>query len=46
MKRDKFEKRVRVLEEQRRRDRKRLLEIAKHAKKITNITSQIKEVVE
>lgn len=40
--RDKKEKRIRVLEEQRRRDRKRLAEVGQHAKKIYNITSQIK----
>ncbi len=44
-KKTKLELRVRVLDEQRRRDRKRLLEVAKYAKKIYNITSQIKEVM-
>ena len=38
----KEEKRIRVLEEQRRRDRQRLLKIKDLSKKMYNVTSQIK----
>ena len=42
----KLNNKLKVLDEQRRRDRKRLVEVGKHARKIYNITSQIKELEE
>lgn len=40
----KLANKIKVLEVQRKRDRDRLLEVAKHAKKIYSITSQIKDI--
>lgn len=42
MKKNKYEKRIRVLEEERRRERIRLKKITPLVKKIYNITSQVK----
>jgi len=44
MNRDTYEKRVEVAYQQRKRDRKRLLEVKKHVEKAWKILSQIKEI--